>query len=337
MKQNFEYFDTQKVLNYNRCFNFIEGGRNQGKTFSSTKAALKKCINKGKQFALIRRYEVDLKLTTQFFLNDMHQVFPDHDLQFIKGKFYIDGVLAGHQFAVSQMLKLKSIPLPDLQLCIFDEYLPEDGKYITGKNGVPEPEILLNFFQTVARGYNQPIRNDIQFVFLSNNVSHDNPYFKYFNIAKHMKDDTKMVKGEFWLYYKVQDKGIASLLKDTAFGRFIKDTPYGRYAIDNESYFDNDFFIKKLPENTRYMCSLKHSNKMYGLYVDEYTGIYYLTGKALENCRQIFSLDDYSHNEETQKDIMEFIKQLKQSYNLGLLRFESIAEKYMFKEALKID
>lgn len=49
------FYDLSKVLTYNAFLNFLIGERGVGKTYSTSKFVTKQFINKGYEFAYVRR------------------------------------------------------------------------------------------------------------------------------------------------------------------------------------------------------------------------------------------------------------------------------------------
>lgn len=54
------YYSVDRVVSYNALLNLIIGERGVGKTYGFKTYAVKRFLNKGKQFVYMRRYETDL-------------------------------------------------------------------------------------------------------------------------------------------------------------------------------------------------------------------------------------------------------------------------------------
>lgn len=321
-----KYYDCQKVLSYNRPFIFVMGNRGAGKSFTFKVKAVKDFLKKKKKFIYVRRYEDDLKLTAPSYFNDLKPLFKDVQFNYKQGVFYINGEEAGYSVAVSQFLKMKSVSYPDVDLIIFDEFITESRKYIGGKDQpYLEPELCLNFYQTVARGFNRPIRDEVRFVFIANTVSIVNPYFVYYNIDKMLKEDTKFLKTDFFVLEIVTQEEVQDAIRNTKFGKFIAGTKYGSYATDNKFYLDDEEFIEETPNNCWYQCTIIYDNKKYGLWEDKQNNVFYMNEKYDSFCKIIYSMDPTSHNSSTRliSHSGNVYKNLRNAFENGQVRFSS--------------
>ena len=319
-----KYYTCEKILSYNRIFNFVIGNRSAGKSYTFKRKCIKNFINKGEKFIYVRRYQIDIDNTAPVYFDDMYQEFPDYQFAYKKGEFYINGEVAGYAIAVSMFLKCKSVAYPDVSMIVFDEFINEARDYIGGKdNPYLEPELCLNFYQSVARGYGKPIRENVKFVFISNSVSIVNPYFVYFNIDKYLKEDTKFIKTDSWVLEQVTQTEIQEEIKKSQFGKLIANTKYGSYAIDNKYYLDTDEFIEDAPKNSWYMCTVIYDNKEYALYKDRPNNIYYMNERVDKYCKLVYSLDSASHGASTRlvNRSSDFFKNLRACFENGQVRF----------------
>ena len=56
------WYSPQRVISFNALLTLVIGERGCGKTFGFKTYAVKRFLNKGKQFAYIRRYDTDLRI-----------------------------------------------------------------------------------------------------------------------------------------------------------------------------------------------------------------------------------------------------------------------------------
>lgn len=321
-----KYYSCEKILSYNRIFNFIMGTRTAGKSFSFKNHVIKKWLFNHKQFIYVRRRDTDIANTAPTYFDDIAMKYPDHVFTYKGGRFFIDGEVAGYAIAVSMFLKYKSVSFPDVDTIIFDEFITEDKTYLGGKdNPWLEPELCLNFYQSVARGFNKPVREEVKFIFISNTVSLVNPYFAYFNIDKYLKDDTNFIKTESWVLEICTAWEIRDEVAKTQLGKLIKGTRYGSFAMDNKFYLDSGEFIEKAPENCWYVCTVNYAGNTYGLWEDKPNKNYYFNEKVEKFCKVIYSLDPDSHNTSTKliSRSGEVFKNLRTAFELGQVRFSS--------------
>lgn len=321
-----KYYSCERILSYNRIFNFVMGNRSAGKSFSFKKHCINKFLKQGKQFIYVRRRDTDIQSTAPTYFDDIAFMYPDHTFRYKGGVFYIDDQIAGYAIAVSLFLKYKSVAFPEVDTIVFDEFISEDRSYLGGKdNPFMEPELCLNFYQSVARGFNRPVREEVRFIFISNTVSLVNPYFTYFNIDKMLKEDTRFIKTDSWVLEICTMREIQEEIAKTQLGKLIAGTKYGSYAIDNKFYLDSNEFIEVAPAHCFYQCTIKYANNSYGLWEDKTNGIFYLNEKVDGFCKVIYSLDTNSHNERSLliSRSGNVFKNLRFAFENGLVRFSS--------------
>ena len=56
-----KYWDINKILCFNRCFNLINGERSIGKSYTTQKFFIKRAIEKGQEFVYIVRTQDEKK------------------------------------------------------------------------------------------------------------------------------------------------------------------------------------------------------------------------------------------------------------------------------------
>ena len=54
------YYNPERIISFNALLNLIIGERGVGKSYGFKTFAVKRFLNKHKQFAYVRRYETDL-------------------------------------------------------------------------------------------------------------------------------------------------------------------------------------------------------------------------------------------------------------------------------------
>lgn len=332
-----KYYSGDRILNCQKPLNFIIGNRSAGKSFYWKRYCVRNFIENNKQFVYVRRFKSDLDIVMNTWYDDISNVFKKRIKEFKveNDTIYIDGKVAGYCIAVTQFTKYKSVSMENVTTIFFDEFLPEDGKYIGGKeNPFKEVELVLNFYQSVARGYNKQIRKDLRFIFVANAVTMVNPYFTYFNINKHMTGNTKVLKRDGYIVEVINQKSVKDEVMNTEFGKLISETRYGKYALGNDFYLDNDNLLLQKPKGDyEYVYTLVACGKSYGVLY--YPNIVYVTDAVVRDNTMKYTL---TLNDQTTECLnlpalgKGKLKVLKDYYGYGLLYFNNLETKRFFEE-----
>lgn len=312
------FYDLGALLGRNRIMNIVIGQRGCGKTFQAKRWAIKKFIDSGyeKQFIWVRRYKTELKELDTFFDDVTSEgYFEGHKLEVKGKKAYIDGKVAGHFVALSVSANKKSVPFPNVDKIIFDEFMIEKGNIRYLPN---EVETFLAFFDTVVRN-----RSDCRALLIGNNMSVVNPYFDYFKInipfgCTFYCTDTIAIE-------YTMNEGFANERLKTPFGQLIKDTNYGNFSLENKSLRDNQNFIGKRPHNAVFRYAFKYEDRAYGVWFAFDEGRIYISRKY-DGYGRIYSLTTNAH-EPNYLFIKEMksspqIKKVKTAWGVGCLWFE---------------
>ena len=256
------WYDINSALSHHCLFNFIVGGRGTGKTYSCKKWAIKDFLRNGNQFVYVRRFNTELKMTGNFFL-DVSQEFPDTEFKADGRLLKINDKIAGYAIALSNAKVNKSISFPKVNKIIFDEFILDKGyhKYI--------PDEVTNFlelYETIAR------MRDVTAVFLANSVTFINPYFTYFDLE--MPYGKNFYKKNDVLLQLVRDDEFIETKKNTRFGKLISGTSYGDYAIDNKFFRDSADFIKTRPTGSYPYINLLWKGETIGVWADPQIKLY---------------------------------------------------------------
>ena len=238
------YFSPAKALSYNALFNFVIGERGVGKTTGVLKFFVNDFLKNGHQFVYIRRYVDDLSEADRSLFDNLKamQCFPEDTVFEVKKKkagseYYINGELAGFGIPLTQAIKYKSRPFPNVYNIVYDEFLLIRGtqRYIPN-----EVTVFLELYETIAR-----LRDNVRVFFLGNAGSATNPYFRYFKLSLPYGSEAKLFKNGTILVYYSRNEAYRAAKKATRFGQIIDGSAYGDYAIDNKFFGENAAFIRK--------------------------------------------------------------------------------------------
>lgn len=277
------WWSPHKILSFNCLFNFIMGARGCGKSFGAKEFCIKQAIEKGRQFMLLRRTEVELSDAAGTFFDDVCEKFPEKVFRYHNKKFQVNekdnetgGALIGspwetigHGAYLSGARRKKSVPYPKVMYIIFDEFIVPG--YGVGKYLPDEVTTFLEFYETVAR------MRPVQVLFLANALTTINPYFLYFNLRV-PKSKTGFLRVSDEIVIEIpKSTEYKSAKKETRFGKMIQDTEYGKYAIDNEFVFEDKESMAKKPGSAFYLFTLTIDSTDFGVYLDKKTDTSYIT------------------------------------------------------------
>lgn len=182
-----KYWDIRPIKRIPAQYRIIFGERSNGKTYGCMKDAIQDYIDRGAQFAYIRRWPDDIKMRKmkQLFASlvengEIQKLSKDkwNGVKYENGAFYLvasdleDNKVVDERpfcftFALSAMEHNKSISYPGIKRIIFDEFISRMA-YIDD-----EFTLFMNTLSTIIRD-----RNDVEIYMLGNTVSKDCPYFR---------------------------------------------------------------------------------------------------------------------------------------------------------------
>ena len=332
------FYSPERILSYNALLNIIIGERGVGKSYSFKTYAVKRFLNKGKQFAFIRRYDTDLDASIgstndNKFFEQIKNEFPDYTFKISKSKkirkLYINDKICGYALPLSSADSLKSSTYENVDTIIYDEFMLKEGStqhYLRN-----EPEIILDLIETIGR------LRDIRVYCLGNAISSTSPIMSYFDLSLPYNTDIKLFKDGTIAVEYIKNEKYREVKRASRFGKLIDGTKYGKYAIDNEFLTDSKAFIKKKDKNARFYFILYVNGRAYGIWRDFKNQYMYISKDIDPNCPIKFAINETDHNESTifAKARSNFwFKQIINHYRLARLCFESQAVKNLFMQEL---
>ena len=326
------YYDLSKILSYNAFLNFLIGERGVGKTYSSSKFVTKQFINKGYEFAYIRRYKTELKKAVPKFFEPLvnNNEFEGHSLYSKGDKFYIDDKIAGYSMTLSTAQDLKSTNFNNVKYIIFDEFIIEEGQKHYLKN---EVENFLGLVETIAR------MRDVKIFMLANAVTVANPYFIFFDITLPYNTDIKTYKDGLILVQYMYNEEYRKAKRESKLGKLTEGTMFSKYAIENNFRLDNKDFIEHKSGTSRFSFAIKYRDQIYGVWFDYNIGKIFVSNDYNEN-GQLFActLEDHTPNTMMINSMKSYSawKTFIQNYKLGNVYYESIKIKQNIKDLIKM-
>lgn len=321
------WYNPQHLLSRNALYNFIVGARGVGKTYSFKRRGIRNFIKNGDQFVYVRRYEKEFKNIGQFFA-DIHHEFPEFELKAEGGKFYCDDEVMGYYVLMSTSRYLKSTSFPDVTEIYFDEFIIEEGmiRYLPN-----EVNAFLELYETIAR------LRYVRVYFLSNALTVNNPYFRYWRIDIDINDRFTCYKNGLLLVEAVNSDVFAQEKVKTSFGRLIEGTEYGGYAIGNQFLLDKDVFVGKRTKNSYNRFTVVSGGNKFGVWYDMNLG-HMFVDESVDPSVIALTLhqDDHEPDFMFVKKSHPFMKQLAESYHRGRLFFSDERVASYWRDILKV-
>lgn len=342
MKNSNLFYNPKRTRSYGCMFNFVHGGRGTGKTYSCLKDCIERYLTKGEQFMYVRRYATELEKLTKcknariFNAVQKDDRFKGYNLTAESNVLYCNKNIIGYAQPLSTSSILKSDAFPDVTTMIFDEYLIDNtGTYHYLKDEVRK---FLDMYETVAR----PGTRDkvVNVFFLANAISQSNPYFEEFNLhMPYKKDIQRFGQSKDILVENVRNEAYIEQKHNTRFGQLIAGTEYSDYAIDNKWLLDNNDFIEKKTQRSKYRMSIRYKDQWFGVWFDELQYIYYISNNVNLEYPVKYSATTDDHKPNTLllariKHLPE-IKNLLTAYDCGAVRYETQTLKGWFRDIMR--
>lgn len=353
MPRKHPYYDWGPVLSHSAIYNFLVGGRSIGKTHGAKKNAVKRGIEKGHQFILLRRYKTELLPSRNTFFADIEHYFPEYEFRVngslaqytefvdpetfpseaeykkaIKGRAW---TTIGHFVALSTAQSLKGVSYPKVRTIIFDEFIIERGAFHYLPN---EADVFNNFYSTVDRGRTE---NEVRVFFLANSVSIMNPYFMKYGIRPDQMDRFTTSHGGFILCHFIDSSDFAKSMYETRFGRFVEGTEYADYAFGNEFKDANDQLIVGKPSHADYIFTLETEHGTFSVWYDRRKIEYYAQKKRPKGDEMLFTLQPEKMT--TEKVLMSFsdkpLAALRTKFRQGSVLFDTPETRNAFIEIFR--
>lgn len=326
------YIDIDSILSQNLPFNFIIGGRGTGKTYGALKAAYVNDI----RFMLMRRTQSQCDLINKPEFNPYKAVCADLSAEIsVRSISKYNSIiyeqvsedsekLLGYTCALSTIANLRGFDASDVQLMIYDEFIPERHERAMKNEG----SAFLNAYETINRNRELKGQDPLQVLAMANAFDIANAIFLELGLVGIC--EKMQLKGQE--VYINRERGVQIvLLQDSKISRAKADTAL--YKVASGSFADmslvNDFVyndrsdVKSLPlKSYRLICVVgeiaiyKHKS-MSEYYVSEHK-----TGSAVTYGSDEIGVKRYQKR---------FGMRLFSAYMHNNVRFESILTKSLFE------
>lgn len=313
--------------------------RSAGKTTWFNRYFIKKFIETGEKFMLLYRYKYEISDCADKFFKDIKSLFfPDRVLTSkpCNGVYHLlllDGVPCGYAIALnsSDLLKKYSHLFSDTQRILFDEFQPENNRYITD-----EVKKLISIHTSIARGQGKQSRY-VPVYMISNKVSILNPYYAELGIATRLTENTVFLRGNGWVLENGFNETASQAQNQSTFMKAFSSNEYMSYLKGKEYLYNDSAFIEKMTGASNYIATFRFDKKEYSIREYLNDGVLYVD-KSVDKSFKIkiaSSVDDmipsFTLKTNTDMDVIVFRKY----FNNGLFRFKDMECKNALINLLK--
>jgi hypothetical protein len=319
-----KFYNFAPILSHNCTYNFVLGARGLGKTYGISMREIRKALKTGKsQFMYVRRYQPEIQKVQGTFFDAVGREFPDYQFRNIgwlgqaaktihrnveeSDKDYAKRLKERKWRTICYFVplvtaqSLKSVPFPDVDTIIYDEFIKEAGhtQYLPN-----ETVVFNNLFETVDRSGERT-----KAFFLANTVSMMNPFFIKYDVQPD-EDGGK----EWVTKYKVEVDGVQRWFVcchfpdsdqfkrekyATAFGQFIQqsDPDYAEYSVGNKFKDAHNKLIAQKHKDATYWFTLNTDSGWFSVW--QYRRDYFIQVKRPRGNEDMWTLEVVNMDERT--------------------------------------
>lgn len=346
-----KYYDGTKLLSL-KDINKKEpeiyistGNRTSGKTTFFNRHAVNGFLKHGRKFALLYRFNYELDDVADKFFKDVGALFfPGYAMtsQRRASGIYHELFLAypdstedephqescGYALAINSADQIKKYShlLSDTAVVLFDEFQSESSHYCNN-----EIRKFLSVHTSMARGQGRQSRR-LPVIMISNTVSIINPYYVKMGITNRLLPSTHYLRGDGWVLEQNNNTMAGAALKASAFMKAFQNDSYASYAASGNYLNDCNAFISRMPENGRYLATLKYAGSQYSVKEYQKQGIIYVSDSydASFPFRLAIDLNDHEINYLLLSRNDSFIKNMRMLFEHGAVRFKNQLSKDAF-------
>ncbi len=309
------FYNPRKLLTFNRPFSFVTGGRKRGKSTAMAGLFLIDFLMTGNSFGYIRRDDTELKKSYEKFFSDAINIinekesipFTIYDFYARGGDYYIDAAGApktrcGFYLPLKAAQDYKgAVPDNPVYNIDYDEFMAEESTGYLGSKDTPETEYnkIMSIYSTYNRCRGHLLWNRLRMFFTGNLADAYNPIFLKFNISDYYDEKASFIrpKGKMWVVEQVEPlpEDDDEMLLD--FSYQVADEQQRTYMFGKGGRVDGVDYIRPLPDNAQYICTLSFKKKQFGVYRDASTYNYYI-GKCKDIGMRPIALDNDSHRDD---------------------------------------
>lgn len=329
------FYDGTKILSMLDIDNkkpeiyMIVSNRSAGKTTYFGRYFVNRFLKYNEKFILLYRYKYEMEEANEKFFKEIGSLFfPSMKMSQQTGaknvynNIFLDSVHCGYVICINAADNIKKLShlFSDSQRILFDEFQSETNSYCPN-----EIQKFISIHTSIARGGGKQVRY-LPIFMLSNPVSLVNPYYEALGIAARLQTDTKFLKGKGYVFEHHYNESSSKLQSQSSFNTAFAGSSYIGYSTHNIYLNDDNTFISKIKGNARYLCTLRHNGKNYGVRTFNEQGIIYISTSADMSfpLKLAITNDDMQINYILLRSNNYYISLLKYYFNKGLFRFENL-------------
>lgn len=313
--------------------------RGPGKTFSFTRKLLDDYMaDKCSKFVLFCRSKLELGGVAEGMFKSMMSIhYPDYNMyekiqmKSIYSNIYIscgegdekEILHVGYVIPLNSADNIKRISsmFSDSVQGYFDEFQPEDkNTYLSNEVGK-----FLSIHTSISRGEGKS-RRYYPVYFSSNTISINNPYFISLGLNRKIQTNTKMYKGEGFVFEKAENPGLVEEHAKSGMARAFNNEKSIDYS-DNSWLNDNYACVEKCGNwgRAQYICTLISGDIKLGVKYYPQVMLYYVDYNIDKSSNMVFNIkyDNLEPNIPLIRGSLAMIK-LRESMERGVVRFKDL-------------
>lgn len=325
----------------------MSGNKAAGKTTDAIRLLVNRYLRYGEEFMIVFRWSYELRAASEMIEKTVVPLFWEK-IEFISrpvasGLFYQILIcknpksekpnyeVCGYSVSLNTVdtLKKYSNYFHKVQTRFMDEFQAENNHYTKDELKKWTSLQILS-----SRGIGEPYRYT-RTILCSNSYSLLNPYFIQLGIHKRLTKDTKILRGKGWVFEQVYNENSAKEMESSSILNSISCTAEMEYATQNR-YLDNTCFVEKMSGKSTYVMTLVMNGNRYGVREFE-NGILHVSDSS-QHCNNEYSFSSADHDVDLQMvSHTSFVYMiLRNTFELGKLRFKSIEEKNVVLDILSM-
>ena len=258
------YIDMRKIIRPRYPFIFVIHGRATGKTYG----ALSYVLDEDKRFIFMRRTQSQADLISRDDFSPFKPIMEDRPGLLLTsqplnkyttgiyrathndaGKLTPEGDALGYICALSTISNLRGFSLENVEIMIFDEFIPERHERLIRSEG----SALLNAYETINRNRELKGRPPLQLLCLSNANTINSPIFEELHIIDKVDRMIRTGRQEYFddqrgiAVYILKDSPISNRKAETSLYRATVGTDFQEMALSNEFSSDHFTYIRRQP------------------------------------------------------------------------------------------